>query len=127
MIAEASSAQEQRRLHERRRVAARQKTVEAMWDDVVKRQREALISLPPASRGPASAAVASPDLLPAPGPRAVVDSPRVFVVRNVIDGEAPVVRKPGPTFADVLRTFDPAYRRRFGAELTVKSYIKHMI
>ncbi len=120
MIAEASSAQEQRRLHERRRVAARQKTVEAMWDDVVKRQREALISLPPASRGPASAAVASPDLLPAPGPRAVVDSPRVFVVRNVIDGEAPVVRKPGPTFADVLRTFDPAYRRRYGAELTVQ-------
>jgi len=43
---------------------------------------------------------------------------RRFVVPNMIDREAPVVRKPWPTFADVLRTYDPEYRRRYGAELT---------
>ncbi len=118
MIAQASSAQEQQRLHERRRSATRQKTVGAMWDDVAKRQREALISLHPASRAPASAPVAATP--PEPGSRAAVASPRQFVFPNVIDGEAPVVRKPGPTFADVLRTYDRPYRRRYGAELTVQ-------
>ena len=67
-----------------------------------------------------SGASSVPVPVPVPAPPAAADSPRRLVVPNVIAGEAPVVRKPGPTFADVLRTFDPTYRRIYGAELTVQ-------
>ncbi len=55
-----------------------------------------------------SGASSVPVPVPVPEPPAATDSPRQFVFPNVIAGEAPVVRKPGPTFADVLRTLtDP--------------------
>ena len=115
MIAEAATRRQEQQEQERRR-AVREKTLEALWDDVAKRQREDLRALYPAPSAPASAPVAAAPAEPTPGTAA--EASRRFVVPNVIDGEAPVVRKPGPTFADVLRTYDPEYRRRYGAELT---------
>ena len=116
MIAEAATATTPTAAGGAAAHAARQKTIEAFWEDVAKRQREALNALPQASDAPAPAPVAASP--PEPEPRAATDTPRQFVFPNAIAGKAPVVRKPGPTFADVLRTFDPEYRRRYGAELT---------
>lgn len=102
MIAEVATWQQEQQQQERRR-AARQKTLEAIWDDVAKRHREDLSALYQASPAPASAPVAASP--PEPEPRAAAEASRRFVVPNVIEGQAPVVRKPWPTFADVLRTY----------------------
>ena len=103
MIAEASTWGQQRRLHDRRRSATRLKTNEALRDELAVRDRLALDSSLQAS------------VAPAPAPPA-----RVLVVPSVTAGEAPVVRKAWPTFADVLRTFDSDYRRLHAADLTVQ-------
>ncbi len=97
---------------ERQRSAAPQQTLEAFWKRVEERQREAMDALWGASSVPVP--------VPVPEPPAAADSPRRLVVPNVIAGEAPVVRKPGPTFADALRTFDWDYRRIYATELTVQ-------
>ncbi len=95
---------------ERQRSAAQQQTIEAFWKRVEERQREAMDALSGASSVPVP--------VPVPEPPAAADSPRRFVVPNVIAGEAPVVRKPGPTFADVLRTLTRTIDGTVGAELT---------
>lgn len=97
---------------ERQRSAAQQQTIEAFWKRVEERQREAMDALWGASSVPVP--------VPVPEPPAAADSPRRLVVPNVIAGETPVVRKAGPTFADVLRTFDLDYRRIYAAELTLQ-------
>ena len=108
MIAEASTTREQRQQRERRRSAARQKTYEALRDEMVARRR-----LP--TDGSRKAPVAPPPSAPAaPAP------PRVLVVPNAIAGKPPVVRKAEFTFADVLRTFDAPYRSLHAADLTVR-------
>ncbi len=148
MIAEATTSREQRRQQQRRRSAARQQTnaalrevvaqgdrlpteaptpeyveqqhsaaeqsLEAFWERLKERQREAMDAwfATPTDSAPA----ADPALVPP----VVVGQPGRYVVPNAIAGKAPVVRKPGPTFADVLRTYDPEYRRRYGALLTVQ-------
>ena len=88
---------------------AQQQTLDAFWEHIRERGREAMEAQSKLSCAPAA--------VPAPAPPPTSETPH-FVVPNVIAGEAPVVGKPGPTFADVLRTFDPDYRRIYGAELT---------
>ena len=116
MIVEAATWRQQQQPQERRRSAARQKTLAALWADVAERQREDLRASYQGSPAAASAPVAAS--APEPEPHAAAEARRRFVVPNVIDGQAPVVRKPWPTFADALRTDDRDYRRVYGAQLT---------
>ncbi len=147
MIAEAKTCREQRQQQQRRHTAARQQTsvvlrdalarhdglptegpaldrverlhsvaeqqtLEAFWERISEHQREAMAAQSAVSWAPVS--------VPAPAPPAAADASRQCVFPNVSAGEAPVVRKPGTTFADVLRTYEPEYRRRYGAQLTVQ-------
>ena len=106
MIAEATTRQQ-----ERRRDAARQKTVEEIWEEVARRRRA-----PMGSPQTPSAPLSVPDPVPAPPPPP--PAARVLVVPSARVENAALVRKPWPTFADVLRKYGPEYRRRYGAQLT---------
>ena len=108
---------QQQQPQERRRSACRRRSRLARWADVAERhQREDLRASYQGSPAAASAPVAAS--APEPEPHAAAEARRRFVVPNVIDGQAPVVCKPWPTFADALRTYDRDYRRVYGAQLT---------